>query len=341
MMSIKQSTHFLPHIFEHDYVTGVLGIQVPLHESVPYSNALRQRVIEEQLQLEGFYASFKALTGDMKQAGLAMRYVMEEPSRIKIFVGEVMKTVEKQYQKMIEWMKTVFEIGKSVLSKFKPAEMLITFVEKIKNVVISLYEKVSSIAGWKKVLFAMVAAVGIKFVWDKLEEANVIDEDLIGSIKDGMKTWQKTRKESRVYSLSLFSAMYGKSFQLLKEESDELPGMPEESQNSLKTLIGRIKDTAKKIGSDFLKGLAVDAIAGAVTGGILTLFKFLAKIFGGMKLVWNTVIAPIKNFIGKIENPEEERKEAETGKDDPTVKETYLYKECFSSRRWQLLAAIA
>ena len=59
-----------------------------------------------------------------------------------------------------------------------------------------------------------------------------------------------------------------------------------------------------------------------------------------MKLVWNVVADPIKRFVGKIENPEEEKKEAEAGKDDPTVKEVYLYKKGLDSRRWQLLAAI-
>ena len=36
-------------IFEHDYVTGVLGIKIPLNESAPYSDALRQQIIQEHL----------------------------------------------------------------------------------------------------------------------------------------------------------------------------------------------------------------------------------------------------------------------------------------------------
>ena len=29
-------------IFEHEYITGVLGIEVPLNESAPYSESLKQ-----------------------------------------------------------------------------------------------------------------------------------------------------------------------------------------------------------------------------------------------------------------------------------------------------------
>jgi len=38
--------------------------------------------------------------------------------------------------------------------------------------------------------------------------------------------------------------------------------------------------------------------------------------------VWAVVANPIKAFVKKIENPEEEKEEADTGKNDPTVKES-------------------
>jgi len=307
---------FSPHIFEHDYVTGVLGINVPLNESTPYSNELRQEIIKEQLLLEGFFDGFKQLAGDMKTAGLAMRYAMEDASRIKIFVNEVMKIVDKKYNKLVEWMKSILDIGKNILSKFKPAEILVTFIEKIKGAVVATYEKVKSIDGWKKVLFALTAAVGVKFVWDKLEDAELLDFDLIEKIKAGLS-------ESHYSELSLVSSLYGKDF-LLKEESEDVPGMSSKGSSALRTLIDKVKGAAKSIGADFVKGLAVDAIAGAVSGGIVPLFKFLSKIFGGIKVVWDVVADPIKAFVKKIENPEEEKKEAEAGKGDPTVKESYI-----------------
>lgn len=307
--------NFSSKIFEHDYVTGVLGIKVPLNESSPYSESLRKRIIEEQLLLEGFFDGFKELAGDMKTAGLAMRYVMEDASRIKVFASEVMAIVDKKYEKLIEWMKDVLDIGKNIISKFKPAEILVTFIEKMKGALVVTYEKVKSIDGWQKVLFALTAAVGVKFAWDKLEEAGLLDFDAIDQIKSGIS-------ESYYGELSLVTSLYNSD--LLKEESEDIPGMSSENSSALKGLIEKVKGAAKSIGADFVKGLAVDAIAGAVSGGIVPLFKFLAKVFGGIKMVWAVVSDPIKSFVNKIENPEEEKKDAEAGKNDPTVKESLV-----------------
>jgi len=313
-MSSLIVNNFSPKIFEHEYITGVLGIKIPLNESAPYSLELRQKIIEEQLLLEGFFDSFKELAGDMKTAGLAMRYVMEDASRIKVFVNEVMKIVDKKYDKLVNWMKNILDIGKNVLSKFKPAEILVTFIEKMKGAVVAAYEKVKSIDGWKKVLFAIAASVGVKFVWDKLEDAELLDFDLVEKIKSGLS-------ESHYTNLSLISSLYNKDL-LLKEESKDVPGMSSENSSALKTLIEKVKGAAKSIGADFIKGLAVDAISGAVSGGIVTLFKFLGKVFGGIKTVWSVVGGPIKAFVKKIENPDDEKEDAEAGKNDPTVKES-------------------
>jgi len=305
--------NFSPRIFEHDYVVGVLGIEIPLNESTPYSDDLRRRIIEEQLLLEGFFDGFKELTGDMKTAGLAMRYVMEDPSRIKVFANEVMSTVDKKYEKLVEWMQKVLRLGKSVVSKFKAAETLVSFIEKMQGTLEATYEKVKSIAGWQRVLFALTAAVGVRFVWDKLKDSGLLDFDAIDKIGSEIS-------ESRHRELSLVTALYGDS--LLKEESEDIPGISSESSSALKNLVEKVKSVAKALGANFFKGLAIDAIAGAVSGGIATLFKFLAKLFGGIKMVWSVSAGPIKSFVSKIENPKEEKKDAEAGKNDPTVKES-------------------
>ena len=78
--------NFPPRIFEADYVQGVLGLEIPLNESSPFSEGFRKQVIEEQLQLEGFFADFKKLGGDAKNSALALRYIMEDPSRISSYV---------------------------------------------------------------------------------------------------------------------------------------------------------------------------------------------------------------------------------------------------------------
>ena len=82
-------------IYHEEYVQGVLGISISLNESYPYSIELQERILQEQLLFEGFFSDFKKLGGDTKNLALAMRYMMEDGSRIKDFVSTAYETVIK------------------------------------------------------------------------------------------------------------------------------------------------------------------------------------------------------------------------------------------------------
>ena len=68
--------------------------------------------------------------------------------------------------------------------------------------------------------------------------------------------------------------------------------------------------------------MAVDAIAGALSGGVATAFKYMGKLFKGVKYVLKVVGEPMSKFVSQIENAKEEAKEAEAGEDDPTDEKT-------------------
>ena len=89
--------NYPPHIFEHSYVTGVLGIKLPLTESAPYSTHYRRLIIEEHLLFEGFFDAFKELAGTAKTVGLTLRYIMEDPGRIVDFVKSVLDIVKEEF----------------------------------------------------------------------------------------------------------------------------------------------------------------------------------------------------------------------------------------------------
>ena len=58
-------------IFEHSYITNVLGIEIPLHESGQLSYNFRKKVIEEQRLLQEFwFKDFAKLGNDLKNIGL-------------------------------------------------------------------------------------------------------------------------------------------------------------------------------------------------------------------------------------------------------------------------------
>lgn len=307
---------FPDRIFESEYVSGVLGIEIPLHESYPYSEDLRALIIQEQLQLENFFKKgFDKLAGPFREAGLAIRYVMEDPSRISDFVDQVVNSVQEKYNQLKEWVTSVADIAKNLIAKFQPAKILSDFCEQIKNVVIVTYDKITGMSGWKAVIFAMFAAVGVNFVVEKLQESDLLDFDLIEMIQSGVESFLKA--ESLFLGSILVNISYDGS--LLKEEEEaELEGMPEGSKGALKNFIKRITAAAKSIGAEFLKGMALDAIAGIVSGGVLTVFKTMGKIFAGAKKVWAVLGGPISAFVSQIKNREDEEKEADLGLDDPT-----------------------
>ena len=86
-----------------------------------------------------------------------------------------------------------------------------------------------------------------------------------------------------------------------------------------------------------MAGLAVNALATALTGGVATAFKALQSVFGGAKIVFQFLGKPLEKFVSKIKNPEKETKEAEAGKDDPTEKEVKKESVVMTKRALSLL----
>lgn len=411
-----QNNVFPKRIFEHSYVTGVLGLSVPLNESYPYSDRFCDLIIQEQLLLEGFFGDFKKLAGDIKNAALSLRYIMSDPSRIKTYVGILLKTIQEQYQKAVEWIKKVVEscealntFAKSVAdfaSKVmdfitKVVDKVKAFVDGIKSKIVAVIKKVQGMAGWKQALLASATCVGIAFIWKKLSEQNEVQKQL-GDIKkkaeDAKPLIEKAKAffsknkgalkkvsfESAAYQApALVDAIYGdvervdeffggifgkkkdkedapaeggdeeaKGDEAKGEGGDEATGIVAKIKEVVKTIrdlikeqiLGWIKEQLDKA-KDLLKGVAVSAITTAVGGGVMTLFKWMGKVFSGLKFVFEYLGPPLKKFAGimkgdKEETPEAEAQEAMAGKDDPTesfrkdlpVLRAYVRQSLISSR---------
>ena len=153
--------NYPPHIFEHDYVTGVLGVKLPLNESAPYSVYYRKLIIEEHLLFEGFFDAFKELAVTAKTVGLTLRYIMEDPKRIVGFVKSVLDVVKEEFQKFMDWCDTVLEFAKATVKEWKIADKVTKMVEAIQKAIKGLWDKASSSEGWKTVLVGMSAAIAV------------------------------------------------------------------------------------------------------------------------------------------------------------------------------------
>ena len=143
--SLSMISNMSPRIFEHDYVTGVLGIKLPLNESAPYSIAIQRRIIKEQLQLEGFFADFKKLGGKVKEFALGIRFIVEDPKRIKDFVAQVLAVADEQFQKFQKWSEKTLKLTKKLVSEFKVKAMQMAgeLTQKLKDALEKLWNAVN------------------------------------------------------------------------------------------------------------------------------------------------------------------------------------------------------
>ena len=332
--------NYPPHIFEHSYVTGVLGIKLPLTESAPYSTHYRRLIIEEHLLLEGFFDAFKELAGTAKTVGLTLRYIMEEPGRIVDFVKSVLDVVKEEFQKFMDWCDTVLEFAKATVKQWKMAEKVTKMVEAIQKAIKSLWEKASSSDGWKTVLVGMSAAVAVKYIWDELSD---LGGDAIANAKDS-KFAQIINKQEESFSYTtptLASILYSNEERLdeflgmgkKKDKKDDddsgedkdsggnmewLKKLPDEMKKIGKQIMITVVEFLQQKGKDFVAGIAIDAVLGAVSGGVGSFIKWAGKIFGGIEFVMGVIGAPMEKFVAKVKGDKDAEKEAEKGIDDPT-----------------------
>ncbi len=298
--------HFAPEIrdriYNEEYVRVVLGIDLPLNESRPYSVELQQRILEEQLLLEGFFSDFKKLGGDTKNAALALRYIMQDSSRLQEYMGLVKESLEDAYKSLAGFLESILEAVEGLSTKVASA------LKKVSEWASNLLKKVKSFVegalagdGWKGAMILSGALVGIGFIWSKLEGP-------APKILEGLANLKEAVEES---------ALLAGSYLFEGEDEEEVP---EDSKAGkiIKKITSLLFTVVKKIGAKAFKGLAVDTIGAALTGGISAAFKALKALYGGSKIVFMFLGDPIKKFLGKIKNPEEEAEEAEEGEDDPT-----------------------
>ena len=219
-------------IYNEEYVRGVLGINIPLNESYPYSLELQEKILEEHLLFEGFFSDFKKLSGDAKNLALAMRYMMEDSSRISDFVSAAYETVIKEpLEKISSFIEKITAVFKDLFEKFvlpkvqgvwdKLKEVLVAFGEKLQGA----WDKIQGMAGWKQALVVMGFGTALGYLWSEQGIGDIVETaegvldglgDLIpkavaklSTITDKLdseetKNILSLAKESAVYSMSAF-----------------------------------------------------------------------------------------------------------------------------------------
>ena len=82
-----------------EYVSSVLGVQIPLQESYPYSILLTEEILQEQLILEGWIESVKGFVADKSKPYqdffTTLTQVIQDPSKLKSFLFIMNKNMKR------------------------------------------------------------------------------------------------------------------------------------------------------------------------------------------------------------------------------------------------------
>ena len=209
------------HLFTEEYITGVLGLEIPLNESQPFSPDFQKRVFEEHVILEGFFSDFKKLGGDMKNAALALRYIFEDPKRIAQYVKALAGSIKELFDKAVGFIDDFMENLKALAERVSDKIMsglnkVSEFFTKLKQKLEKLMAGIKGMSGWKQAMLASAALVGIAYAWDKLQElggdiaeklkavVEFVKEKLGGKGGDGPAL---AKKEAFVHSLGLLESI--------------------------------------------------------------------------------------------------------------------------------------
>jgi len=272
-LSLANNRGLPAKIFEHDYVTDVLGLEIPLHESSPFSNQLRQRIIEEQLLMEGFFGDFSSLAGDIKNATLGLRFMVEVPARVKVFMKDLWSGgIMPLYKKVMSWINIAIGVAKAFMKKHPPLKALYKFAQTMKKVVTSTISKVKSMSGWKQALLGIAAVSGLAFLAKKLMDNSELTDmkrqkNFIARLAD---TGQITSDEAKTELMALFDKADAAGFggtSLLDHFDPSLAWNKVSRTVPMLTLTEAVYDTDTSERLDEFLGKMADKVKGALGKG--------------------------------------------------------------------------
>lgn len=199
------------YIFDRSYVTGVLGVHVPLNESYPYSYLLYEEILREQFLFEGFWGELlqkgKDKLLDTKEgikkfgkeawAVLAAFYevIKGGAGEISSFTASIAKKgINKLFAK-------IRDVLKWMVAKLPDWDMptFSDWAQKGMDSLDAIQENVNGLDGWKRVIGFAGLAVGLQWLWDKVggwiddlkEKVGDFGQELAADIIDPIKEWIK------------------------------------------------------------------------------------------------------------------------------------------------------
>ena len=145
------------------YITKVLGIQIPLNESYPYSIELKEEILAEHMLYEGLLDSIKQYakeaTGNVKNLVVSIYKAIKDPSQIGLLSNLINKrlrtvylgSVHKFFKKLGEPAKKAYDFFRGALNKYDGMQ-----------------------DGWKKLMAGMGLTALLAFVKEKFNLDSIV-----------------------------------------------------------------------------------------------------------------------------------------------------------------------
>lgn len=305
-----QHTQYLQNravlLSDPQYVTEVLGVQIPLTEGYPWSPTLTEQIIQEQLLFEAFWDPVVAwgktkageATDKVKEVAKSAVQWGKDFADIMLAIYQAIHGASRTFIKGI-WRVVINPI-KNLLFGFLdlliekgPEWGMPTFAkwaETTKKLVESGFKKIDGLDGWKKVLGLTTLALGL--TWIK----NQIGEQLEGIIE--------IVKEKLGFVYDIAAGAWSGSQETVTEVDPRITGAAQGIAGAgVSAVVEQIKEAIKKLVNEKVKG-AIEgflgealAAASAAYGNVTEWVSQVKKIFNGLDFVAKALL-PVLNFRG-------------------------------------------
>lgn len=300
VLEMRQNSGLIKKIrLKESYITGVLGIKKKrLMESID-DPRFQKLVLREHLLFEGWWDSAKQFVGDSidkvkekvedgvgalktygenaKGAVAALWAAVQNEDSLNSLMGGALSMTSKAVAAI---NKGIFKIEKRLQELDMPE--LAKILEKSRNFLVSMYDKVKSVGGWKGMLSALAAYMGFSWIRQKIGPAlQVFYDALSGKIEDFAKMMADKAGEVAEDYKSLFQIGSGDPRERIKEFVKE-------------KLMNLIPDTFK----EKISGLVGDAAA--TLSGPVGWLKKAYDMFKSSEWVLEKIMSSVKRGNFKV-----------------------------------------
>ena len=180
-----------PLLEDYEYITGVLGVQLPLNESgdiAPLTEELKQQILQEQMLFEAFWdgavEKVKTVAGQVagkfidavegvKQFGKDGWIIIQQLYRVSSDPSLIQPFSETLWTQAISNIKEkVTSVLQQLIGYFSEWSMpsLSDITTKAVDIISKLFDTLLKLEGWKKAVGYAGMAIGMMWLWDKVKD---------------------------------------------------------------------------------------------------------------------------------------------------------------------------